>query len=170
MTSVEARLDRRIEVLTRLVDDGPDAFAGPDGASVDVAPPRSLNQCRKWRDEALGIEPIGDPASFTRNHVRHGSKVKEIEGLIRRLPRTGGRARRLSATAENEELRRQLANKSDLVTKLVGQLAAKDQELRVERALRLDTERVLRQARDRERKAAEARGAKRLALVETDVR
>lgn len=168
MTSVEERLDRRIEVLTRIVEDGPDALTVAAGDAVAVAPPTSLTKCRKWSDPALGIEPIGDPASFTRNHPRHGSKVKEIEGLIRRLPKAAGRPRKLKATAEAAELRRQLANKDDLIRKLVGQLTAKGEELRVERGLRLDTERVLRLSRERERQAAAARGKARLTLVDAD--
>ena len=168
MSSVADRLDRRIEILTQIVEDGFDALTDAAGEPLEVTLPNSLNTCRTWASPALGIEPIGDPASFTRHHPRHGSKVKEIDALIGRLPKTGGRARKLTATAEAAELRRKLANKDDLIKKLVGQLSARTEELRAERALRIDTERVLRLSRERERQAAAARGTARLALVGAD--
>jgi len=166
MTSVADRLDRRIEILTKVVVDGLDALTDAAGEPIEVTLPTSLNTCRTWNSPALGIEPIGDPASFTRHHPRHGSKVKEIDSLIGRLPKTGGRARKFSATAEAAELRRKLADRDDLLRKLVGQLSAKNEELKAERALRIDTERVLRLSRERERQAAAVRGGAMLALVD----
>lgn len=168
MTGVAERIDRRIEVLTRYIDDGPDSLIDAAGRPIVFTPPTSLNKARLWDDPRLGIEKIGDPASFTREHARHGSKVKEVDLLLRRLPKAAKRRPPKSLTAENAELRRELANARDLIVKLTGQVAVKGEELRVERARRIDTERVLSQARARERKERERRGVAALVLVGVD--
>ena len=164
MSSISDRLDRRIELLSQIVEEGSTAIKDASGVEVNVDVPLSLTKCRKWNLPALGIEPIADPNSFTTKHPRHGHKVREIEGLIARLPKDAGRPRKLSATAEAAMLRRQLAGSEALVAKLTGQLSAINEELRVERALRLQTEEILR--RELRRKDTSNKRGSHLKLVE----
>lgn len=168
MTSVAERLDKRIDVLTRIING--EEFLDARGQPIAVKPPISLNKCREWDDSALGIERIGDPASFTREHQRHGSKIKQIDALLKRMPRIRKRGRTMTATAENADLRARLKNAEDLIVKLTGQLAVAGEEVRAERALRVDSERVIAQSRERERRANQRRGAAALTLVAAEGR
>lgn len=58
-----------------------------DGVPVEKLPtlPRSLRAARVWRDEELGLYPIGSPNDFTTLHPQWGREVEDIEKLIRVL-------------------------------------------------------------------------------------
>ncbi len=58
-----------------------------DGVPVEKLStlPRSLRDARVWRDDELGLHPIGSPNEFTTLHPQWGKEVEGIQDLIRAL-------------------------------------------------------------------------------------
>jgi len=74
--TVEQRIERRLEVLRKWLRDGV-----PAGESI----PASLKAARVWENAELGILPIASPNEFTTTHHLHGSRVRDIGGLLTEL-------------------------------------------------------------------------------------
>lgn len=47
--------------------------------------PTTLRKNRVWKNEGLGIEPIGSPGSFTTTNLKHGKAVKKLYKLLTKL-------------------------------------------------------------------------------------
>ena len=167
MTSVLIRIQRKIDVLQEWVDHGIPVVTGDAEAKVF---PTSLNKARLWEDSELGVEKIADPGSFTKNHPRHGSKVIELEQLIKRFRAIQARPKRKGKSVSDQllSLRQEHVDLQKRHQKVVSQLSCALEELELERSQRLAVEKVLSEFRRRERIATERLGRNPLSLVPTD--
>lgn len=169
MTSVLQRIQARIDVLQDWLDHGVPLVVDEDGRERPAYVPTSLTKARTWHDETLEIEKVGDPNSFTTTHPRHGSKVEELERLLKQMKAAGSirRAPAKSTTDQLKALRQEHSALQKQHIKVVSQLAAAREELQRERTQRLSVQQVLAAIRRRERGNAERAGKALLAAVPT---
>ena len=169
MSSVLERIQARIDVLQDWLDHGVPLVADENGLERPAYVPTSLTQARTWHDQALEIEKVGDPNSFTTTHPRHGSKVEELDRLLKQMKAARSRRRTpaKSATDQLKALRQDHAALHKQHVKVVSQLAAAREELQRERTQRLSVQQVLAAIRRRERANAERAGKALLAAVPT---
>ena len=118
------RLREQVEARVRHLRDWA-AQGVPDGFEA----PGSLNRVREWRDERLGIEPIGSPGSFTRTHRIHGAAVREIAELLKDLRARKRRKRPPSNGKLLEKKRRQIAQLERALTAAANRYAQLKVEL-----------------------------------------
>lgn len=72
-STVEQRIERRLEVLRMWLADGV-----PFGQEA----PKNLATARRWEEHSLQIAAIASPNDFTQNHPRFGERVREIARLL----------------------------------------------------------------------------------------
>lgn len=169
MTSVLERIQARIDLLEIWLETGVPDVVGEDGIERPTYVPTSLTKARLWENAKWNIIKIADPNSFTTHHPRHGSKVSELETLIKRM-----KAARARPKPPGKGLKEQLAALRQAYSaldkrhvKVVSQLAAAHEEVERERTQRINVERVLADIRRKERADAARAGRAALELVRT---
>ncbi len=169
MTSVLERIQARIDLLESWLETGIPNIIGDDGTERPAYVPTSLTKARLWEDTERGILKIADPNSFTTHHPKHGSKVVELETLIKRMKAARSRPKPEGKGLKDQlaALRRNYANLEKRHAKVVSQLAAAHEEAERERTQRINVERVLADIRKRERAEAARAGRAALELVRT---
>ena len=169
MTSVLQRIQARIDLLETWLETGIPKVIGDDGIERPAYLPTSLNKARLWEDAERGIFKIGDPNSFTTVHPKHGSKVVEIDNLIKRMKAAQARAKPSGRSLKEQlaALRQDYADLDKRHVKVVSQLAAAHEEAERERTQRINVERVLADIRKKERVDAARAGRAALELVRT---
>lgn len=90
---------------------------------VQLDIPLSLRKNKDWVSPEHGIEAIGSPSSFTTTHAVHGSKVKELNGLLLQLKKPRRKAY-TPASVKLEKLKNENTRLKDSIVNVANQFVS----------------------------------------------